>query len=239
MKKLLFTLIATLLLTSCAIYEDIYLNSDKSITYQSTFEITESNGMEGMLKNKFPADSIISMKDVLAEELAKGSELTDEQKAYLESLGVFTLRMKTSDDGKKYQIILGGDFKDDKHLNKTMEDMAKLMTEAQNANSSSKKMDFINTQWNISWDGKTMKRNYFESEVEEIEDEESESTNKGFNAEMMKKIVNGQIRYHFPKKVKSVNQADALMSQDGKTVIVIPNHEAPKSDLYTIEIKVK
>lgn len=238
MKKLVFTLFTALLLASCSVYEDIYLNNDKSINYLTTFEITEGNGMEGMLKNKFPADSVISMKDILSEELAKGAEITDEMRGYLESLEVFTLRMKLSDDGKKYQMILRGDFKDDKHLNTTIDNMSKLMSEAQEASSSTQKMDFFNAQWNISWDGKTMKRTMFNTESEK-NDTEGDIAEKKMNMDMMTKAVKGQVRYHFEKKVKKVNDPNALMTQDAKTVVIIPNDMTSASEEYTVEIKVK
>lgn len=235
MRKLLYILFAVLLFSSCSVYEDIFLHKDKSIRYQSTFELTEETGLNEFMYLDLPTDSAMSLKYFVEEKYPYNDDLS-EVSIYLDSLDAFYVRAIPSRDREKYMVILEADFNDDLHLNKSMATMGRLMVKLQEiASSISDDLNFFNTQWNILWDGKTMKRSGLDTVlVEDISEDEGFSDDV-YKYKVLKKMLNIQIRYHFDHKVKTINQPDALMSQDGKIVVVFPNNE----DYTTIEIKVK
>ena len=77
MRKLLYILFAVLLFSSCSVYEDIFLHKDKSIRYQSTFELTEETELNEFMYLDLPTDSAMSLKYFVEEKYPYNDDLSE------------------------------------------------------------------------------------------------------------------------------------------------------------------
>lgn len=224
MKKIIFVvlLMTTFLLSSCSIYEDVYFKKDGQVTYSIQFDGSEMMAMMPNLADskKIPTDSLIAFTDIIKEKIDLANA-SDEDKKDFESLSPFFLKVVNNEEKKILFVNLYGDFKNVDALNNAL---TAINRQQQKSKDKSTDMPLnIDKLTNLSlfeWDGKVMKRMYIDPRIEtdNFSDQEDNVMEKGASDFLSQ----GQmiVRYHFPSKVASVDNADAMLSQDGKTVIL-------------------
>lgn len=220
MKRILYTLFltCTLFLTSCSIYEDVYFKQDGQVRYEMKFDASDMLAMIPDAASKagdIPSDSIISIVELLKQK--GGSKLLEENKEDIENISPLYLEMRNDVQKQILTITMFGDFANTESLNKALVSINRLQQKAQQAGMKNSNIG-INKLSNTStfaWDGKTMKRSF---DASQVTNEERNSTN-----DMLSKVFSqGKmvIKYHFPEKVDKANDPNALISQDGQSVIV-------------------
>lgn len=221
MKKILYTLFftSTLLLTSCSIYEDVYFKQDGQVRYEIKFDASEILAMIPDAADKagdLPSDSIISVVDLLKQK-GGSSKLLIENKEDIENITPLFLEMRNDKANQILTITMFGDFTNVEALNKALISINKLQEKGkkEGMKNSNIGIDRITNTSSFTWDGKTMKRKLDLSQiVNEAAGNKNDMISKMFSQGKM------TIKYHFPEKIDKANNSDALISQDGKTVIV-------------------
>lgn len=237
MKKYLISILSITLLiifsSSCSVYEEITLHKNGQMSYTMKFDATE---LMKMVPDKKTAtskisDSIIYVGQMLKDEkmniINKYPELNED----IENVSPIFLRTVENGTTGEFHISLGGEFKDVEEFNKAFRSMAKIAAASKDMDidvkgmpASDKSKDMID--WtehfpDYEWDGKVMKRKIDMSKLTISEDDEEALTKDPFS-DWRSFFEGGKmtVKYHFPEKVKSINNPNALLSQDGKTVII-------------------
>lgn len=243
MKKLLFLLsvLSITLLSSCSIYEEIYFEKDGQVSYNMTLDMSEMLAMVPPEKmTSMPADSTISFAEMIKEKVDMDT-LSSMEIEDLKNIMPFYLSTKMDAETKSATISIYGKFSSAEDLNKGFMAMKRMASKNEGKMSGlPQSNDLMNTYntFNYSWDGKTMRRTGGKKTSSQSEEQ---ATSKG--NEFAKLLTGGKMRvkYHFPIKVNTIDNPDALISQDGKTVIVeykaIDLIENPEKT--SIEIKLK
>lgn len=254
-KVLIFLSIAVLcgILGSCSLYEDIYFKEDGTVAYSMKYDASAMMAMmptggDKIYKKDIPTDSLISIAEMVEMHKDSLDSLSDEERELLD--GILPLRLLVNNDtvSKTLFTSLLGDFDNVEALNKAFVSLnrisAKVKSEkegAQEITKSNPAVSGMNYSSRYSWDGKSMRRTIEKCSLED-RDEEVEDTKE--NKELMMLFSSGKmlVKYHFPRKVKSINNPDAMLSQDGKTVIVeYPSsmYIESSSDELAIEIELE
>lgn len=221
MKNILtyFLITFLVLFSSCSIYENVYFNEDMSIKYQMKFDASEMMAMLPSMSgtNKsMPTDSIISIADIIAEYNSIET-LSPEEQQILNDLKPLTLRINSDSIAKTFFVSLYGDFENAEALNKAFKALAEHKGGMLDAEPNAKAISQFDNISRYKWDGNTMIR-----EIDPDMLQTKSSTNSAEENGFMDMFAGGKmiVKYHFPKKVNNVNNPDALLSQNGKTVVV-------------------
>lgn len=244
MKKtiLILSFLISILFSSCSVYEDVYFHADGSVKYQLSFDASKMLEIPGM-SQEMPTDSTFSMIDKIKEDSLTFSKI---DKSDLENLSLLFINIKSDTVNKKLRIMLTGDFKDAESLNKTLISINKTNDKEKSESSQISGTPFSRNTFSslklpsqYSWDKTTMSRivdmTLFETNEEKSEDTIGSAMEQLFNEGRM------IVRYHFPEKVLKISDPEALMTQDGKTVVVeYPIVQFTKSsEKMNIKISVK
>lgn len=227
--KTIFSLLLTVLLFSgCSIYEEVYFNEDMSVKYQMKFDASEMVGMlsasslPGYNKH-LPTDSVISLAEIMAEHKDSIKSLSIEEQNMLNDLRPLNVRINSDSVAKTLFISLFGDFTSADALNKTFRSLAESKDKVSMRETNIRTMNQMDNASRYSWDGKMMKRE-IDPEMLSKSEVETNKDKKGLADMFMGgKMV---VKYHFPKRVINVSNPNALLSQDGKTVVI----EYPATD---------
>lgn len=217
MKRNLFLLIIAVIFCRCSIYEEIYFNEDMSVKYQMKFDASELMSMvsaSSLSYSSFPTDSVLSFADIMAEHKDSLQTLSAEEQVMLEDLKSVTLKFKNDTIAKTFFITLLGDFKDSDALNRTLKIISEQKGKGSEVKTGRKIVDQLDNTSKYFWDGKNMKR-----EVQPRISAQTAETSKDQNMIDMLSTGKMVVKYHFPKRVVKVNNTDALLSQDGKTIV--------------------
>jgi len=221
----LFVVFVSLFFTSCQITENIYLQEDGSgkisfdVDASGLMEIAGEKLMEeGKGKDM---DSTFTFKQLLAERKDSIAKLPIAEQTRLKRMENMSVNMKMSAKTKEFKISLFTDFKKADELQDMMESM-KSIKDLEKApqdplNPMSGLMESSNnTDLKYSYDGKTFKRTL--KIIDQKVQEKAKDTTGMFK--MMFGSSQYTIKYHFPRKVKSVSNPNALFSDDRKTVTI-------------------
>ena len=228
MKKLF--LVALLILATvfgCQFSENIYINEDGSGKMEFTFdasEIMQMAGDEMNAKEEKPIDSMIVFKDFLEEKKDSIATLPEEEQKKLEALKDFTMHMVMNPETKEMKFNLSTDFKNASDL----QDMFAALNSMSNMQGENGvgAGDANNPFAGYGADGNSevsyaYANNVFERKAviknKELLNQASDSLDQ---MGMMFGSSKYKLNYHFPRKVKSVSNENALLSQDGKTVTI-------------------
>lgn len=224
--KIAFIVAVCVFLTGCQITENIYLQEDGSgkITYDiDASELMALAGDKLRETGKDNIDSTMTFKQLFDEKKVSIAKMTAEDQQKLKKFEDVTMRMKMSAEQQAFNISLLKDFKNVFELQD--------MTEAMKAMQSLDKKNMVsdpsnplaammgpggNTELKYAYDGKVFRRTL------RIIDPKIQAQAKDTTG-MMRMMFAGStytIKYHFPKKVKSVSNPDALFSADRKTVTI-------------------
>lgn len=223
-RYIMLVLAVVLSASSCALYEEVTFHPDGKITYNLTLDtkelikvMTPSLLGEDNIANNNSSDSIISLSELIAEQ-----ELTDEEKQWAYAIKPFSMRKIENFEDSVFTSSVYGTFDNDKQLNEALIALNNIFV----GTSKDISEGFYETPRLISqyaWDGTTMKRYTIKNPLFK-EDRNTERTEEKIEA--AKSVMNNiyksgnlKIKYHFPHKVKNVNNPEATFSQDGKTVI--------------------
>jgi len=201
------------------------------------------NGISGS-KN---SDTIISFYKMIETEKKDIIGKYPDMENDINNIKPLFMRMVENSEKGEFYISVYGDFKNSDALNSAFVSMNKM---AQHAEQTSDKIPgskdnvlaWLSNFPQYNWDGKTMSRTATEIAEHPIDDADEETTpdrESFLNFESLFEQGKMKVKYHFPKKVQSTNDPNALFSQDGKTVILeYPGAILAKSpEKANIEIK--
>ncbi|NDV77827.1 hypothetical protein [Dysgonomonas sp. 511] len=221
MKKILFTLslIITIFLASCSVYEDIYLLENNGLKYNMTLDASEMMAMVSQSsmpsKTKLPKDSVISFAQMAKDSL----QISDDIKEDLKNIEPLFVRIQNDDETGILKISLFGEFENTDAYSKAFASLGKLSSKAQElkANPSGKfPIERFSAHSQLSWDGKTFKR------ITKSSGENDDEDDGKIDESMKKMFAQGKliVKYHMPKKIKKISNQDATLTIDGKTAVV-------------------
>jgi hypothetical protein len=217
--KIYFFLLLVLLVSSCQITETIYLNQDGSGTIETESLRDEHSYMqlagENYLKEEKFEDTTYVFKDFITKYAETFSKLPASEKAILQKYATVNVHIKESSYEKEFRTKINQNF--DKisvvpDLYKTQEYAADLVYNyALTAEEHYYKVSY-------TFDGSLFKRTVkITDEVEFKKQQEKISELKNRYSEL--KINQPYIlKYHFPRKIKSVSNANAKISEDEKSL---------------------
>jgi|SRR5690606_3227990 len=213
--------LALAFLTSCQFSENIYINDDGTGKMEFSFDGTELMKMagDGMGEtNEKAMDSTFSFKELFEGKQDSIAQLPAEERAILEELKNFTMRMVMNPETKEMKMDMITEFKSVGELQDMFSKMNKLqaLNKEQQANPASSMNQSNFTDLNYEYNGKVFKRNVT------ITDKAIHQKMVDSLGEMTEMYASStyKLNYHFPKPVKSVSNESALFSADRKMVTV-------------------
>jgi len=222
---------------SCSVYEELYFKEDGQVNYQLTFDSKElMKSLPGDSATDMTVkDSILSIADIIHANSHVKKTLYPQEKEDLNNISAFVIKKHEDPVKKEYTFTIQGEFADTEALNKALYSLNRLIGYAQDdADSSlsmgkSKLMDQLSNIPQYKWDGISMERYTVASEkIKPEEDNEEDEIGKimGVTNPFTSFLMGGKMmtKYHFPTKVDIIDNPEAMLSQDGKTVIV--NYQA-------------
>ncbi|KIC00352.1 hypothetical protein OA93_01760 [Flavobacterium sp. KMS] len=228
MKLIKFLSLSLLLatLTSCTFTENIDIADNGSGKFSLDMDGSALMAMAGQqLGNEVgdatkSIDSTFSFKEMFKNKKDSIAKLSPEEQKELKKLENFVVHMKMNTEQKQFMLDLKTDFKNVNELQDMMKTMSALQNIEKNK-ASDNKMPFSgdfsnNSTVSFSYDGKKFNRKVILNPKE---------TNKPVEDSLgMYKMIfassNYVIKYRFPKKVKKVSNANALFSEDRKTITI-------------------
>lgn len=238
MKKVLSLLSLLFVLTSCNFTEEITFNEDGSGEFVMTYDMAEvmnkmkEMGMDGSSdseKEPEKMDSTIYFKDIIAERADSIAKLSKEEQERLMALEDFVMKMRMDEAEGIFDIGIGtsfDDFNDLPELIKKLDEAKKMNSSnsgqmsqlentavAKSAENSLENVDF-------KYDGKRFSRT-FKTDIEQSEEElnalKQEMEQMGEVKDVFESMTYTLV-YKFPKKIKTVSNAKAVVDKDEKTV---------------------
>ncbi len=264
MKKLTIIIFSLLLLlSSCSVYEDLYLLENGQVKYNMTIDAAELLAIAGTSSfkssnNNYPKDSIMNFSQVIREAADSISSGMEQDIKNIEPL---YMRIENNDSLGIFKISVYGDFDNMDAFTNAFASMSKLEKEGKGKKNGSFERFYVNNPFgrnSFSWDGTTFKRvvTAAPDKIEyEITDNNVTNDDEGNNENNdtvpnLKNSIDGSmgrlfsqgnmvIKYHLPKKIKKVSNENAAFSMDGKTAIL--NYSAAlflnADDRLSIEIE--
>jgi len=231
----LVTALVSMFMASCQMTENIDVKEDGSGKISFDVDASELMAMAGdkmMEEGKGKEiDSTFTFKQLLAEKKDSIAKLPVAEQERLKKMENMSVNMKMSAKNKEFKMSVFTDFKKASELQDMMQGMKSVKdlekSPAQDASNPFGGMmkGADNTELKYSYDGTTFKRTI------KIKDKQLFEQTKDTTG-MMKMMFGSSkytMKYHFPRKVKSVSNPNALFSDDRKTVTV------PYSLIYYLE----
>lgn len=219
--------IISLGLTSCQFSESIYINEDGSGKMEFSFDASEIMQMAGdkmtQKAGEKEIDSVFSFKTLLEEKKDSISTLPVEQQEKLKALESFSIHIVMSAKQQKMNIGIFSAFKNVSELQNAFSAL-NVVSDMQNGDAETKD---DNNPFSAMLNGGNSKLSYslkdgvFKRTIKIIDKEVQEQlTDSLGQAAMMFASSKYKLNYHFPRKVKSVSNENALFSEDRKSVTV-------------------
>lgn len=226
MKKFFFLLtLVVLFFTGCQFSENIYINEDGTGKMSFTMDASELMKMAGdemAQDGEKSIDSIIHFKDFLESKKDSISKLSAEEQEKLKNLEPFSMHMKM--DSKEQTMVF--DLFTDFNSVSELDDLFKAMNNVSNLqgkggvdqNDSSNPFSAIANE-NGSELSYSLKNNLFKRETK-VKDQEMYQTLVDSMGDLSPILSSStyKLNYHFPRKIKSVSNEDAMFSEDKKTM---------------------
>lgn len=221
-KKYLSICLLVGFMAACNFTEEIYLNDDGSGKLSIHFDGNELMSMIGTmdsLQKEQAIDSTIVFKHMLAEKKDSISKLSQEEQAKLKKLEPFSMRVAMNPEAAEMRFELLADFQEIATMNdafNTFQNASSLNPNTVVGQSQSLPLfsDEPSTSVIYDFQGNTFSRTteiinpgLFQKSIDSLS-----------SAEMFLSGSTYTFKYHFPRKVKSVNVEGATFSLDGKTM---------------------
>lgn len=248
MKKIYLGLLVAFvtLFTSCQFTENIYINEDGSGRVSFSMdgsELMDMMGEEMAKEDEKVIDSTVSFKNLFDKERDSISKLPKAQQKKLKNLEKFNMHMLMDPKEKKMNMDLYADFKSVNEL----QDMFAAMNTAGNMdkNKKSPAAGAGNPLSSLGSDGITetnysFKNNTFKRLVTVLDKQKMDSIQQNLGqAKMMFSASNYTLKYHFPRKIKSVSIENAVISEDGKSFTAEINFMEYLQNPETLNVEVE
>lgn len=206
--------------TSCHVNETITINEDGSGAMDIEMDASQLMGIAGeKFAEEGRVDSLFTFKDIFKDRADSIAKLPKEQQERFKVLEQLEGRMLIDPETGEFKIMFKNKFKNATELVNLMSGFDEL-SKMKQAESGKPAMDMGSTNPAISYfyDGKKFKKTVKPSPKAE-EDSESEEVMEKLK-EMFKES-SYTVNLNFPKKVKSVSNKSAQISNDRKTVTVV------------------
>ncbi|MDR2123313.1 MAG: hypothetical protein LBP34_09360 [Flavobacteriaceae bacterium] len=207
--QILTFILFSLFIVGCSITEEITFNANGSIRY--SYLIDGSAFMEILpdstdQNNKGSKDTLVLLSDLFKQQRDSFSKLPKEDQEIIKTLNPLIIKVHKDEEKKEWISQILGDFKNVDSLNMAL---SVLNDMGHSEGSMTKTMGFL-TNTTYGWNGKEFIKT---SVISKSMKEDSSSL-------YMYEGGKFHTKYNFPKKIKKVSDPSALISQDGKSVIV-------------------
>ncbi len=245
MRKLFFALAILFgaLFSSCNFTEELHLNENGSGKISLNFNGDELMAMAGdeMVKEGEKAiDSVMYFKDFLKEKQDSIAQLSAQEQARLKRLENFAMRMVMNPEAKKMKLNLFTEFTSVNELS----DMLGAFQDASALQGNNSNQESKNNPMSAKSDATSVKYTYANNRFSR----KTTITNKELHQQTIDSLKEGSmflgsstytLKYHFPKKVKSVSSNKALLSPDGKTLTLETDFLTYIKDPKALDIEVE
>ena len=223
-RNYLIMFVSAIAFTSCQITENIYLQEDGSGQIVYDIDASELMALAGDQlgeMGKKNIDSTMTFKQLFEEKKDSIAKMPLEEQQRLKKFEDVSMHMQMNAAQKVFKISLLNNFKKAAELQDMMQAMKVMKSldnkAAQADNPLGSMMDSgANTDLKYSFDGKTFRRSLKITDPK-LNEKSKDSTG------MVKMTFSGSkyiLKYHFPKKVKSVSNPNALFSDDRRTITI-------------------
>jgi len=229
MKKLFYLLVISVLASSCSVYEDITFHSNGAISYKLTVDASELAALGGGIPEK-PSDKVGAGETIVLSELIL-DELDSEEfvipQSELDNIAPYYMSYLEDDETKNFEISIFGEFANVEDFHKANTSLMAMVAANADDGSEMQVADIL-ARNNFTWDGKTMTRKVVESPIIAItssykdnnEEEDEDTSEPDFGLAEFFDTGRFIVRYHFPGEVMNVDNKDALLTIDRKTVVL-------------------
>lgn len=243
--KILFKVVLTTILcglTSCNFTEEMHLNEDGSGKVSINFDGSQLMQMAGdqiAKEDKKAIDSTFSFKDVFEAKKDSIAKLSKEEQEKLKKLEPFTMHMLMNPESKEMKFEMFTDFSSVSELGdvfNSFQEASKLQANNGNATSANPMGD-VNKASSVdySFNGERFNRHTTIID-EELHQRSIDSLDQ---ANMFLAGSTYTLKYHFPKKIKSVNKENAMLSADGKTLTLEADYMSYMKDPKILDVEVE
>lgn len=262
MKRLFLLFAFACFLTSCNVTETIVFDENMSGNYVTGFDMSPM--MEYAAANRPPSqeepkmekmDTTIVFNDLYETYKDSIASLSDEQRAELEKLKGMVLDIKMDEEKNIFKFTMSKEFKKFDELKTIYEQTDEAMNYVKNIGNKDgqapkEQMDELTKTEEVSYSFEnntfsrfmpvTLTSDDIENVVSEEMEEEDDGMKDMFMMQFEEMLSNAYytLVYTFPKKVKSVSSADAVISEDGKTVTYKVPWNAINSDASIMNLDV-
>jgi len=225
MRLFVLAILLPIFFTSCQITENIYLKEDGS--GKIAFDIDASGLMEiagdklaetGKAKEM---DSTFTFKELLLKKKDSIAKLPAAEQQRLKQMENISVNMIMSSKNKEFKISMFTDFKKADELQDMLQSVKSIKDLEKAPSDPGNPMGGLmngadNSDLKYSFDGTTFKRTL------KIIDQKKQEQAKDTTGMVGMMFASSQytVKYHFPRKVKSVSNPNALFSDDRKTVTI-------------------
>ncbi|WP_299114274.1 hypothetical protein [uncultured Winogradskyella sp.] len=258
MKNLALLFVLACFLTSCNVTESIVFDNNMGGEYVTDFDLAPM--LEYAATNRPPSqegpetekmDTTIVFNDLFKTHKDSIASLSAEQRADLEKLRGMTLDVEMDEEKNIFKFNMSKKFKEFDELKTIYEETDEAMNYVKdignkNGQAPQQQMDELSTTEEISYAFKDNTFSRFQPSTIKMEgglenDEESiEGEDDEFMMQFDEIFSNSfyTLRYKFPKKIKSVSNAGAMVSKDGKTVTYKVSWDAINRDASIMNLDV-
>lgn len=211
----------SLVFASCNFTENLYINEDGS--GKMSFDVDASAMMDlggSQMSNEKSVDSTFTFKTFFEAKKDSIAKLPKQDQERLRKMENLAVNIKMKPEQKQFLFSVYTNFKNSSELMdmmgamRTMNDMkGKNKVDAANPLSN---LSQNNTDLKFTYNGNTFSRKVL---VKDAALQKTVSDSLG-SVKGMLVAFNYTIKYHFPKKVKSVSNKNALFSEDRKTITI-------------------
>ena len=208
-------------MSSCQFTEEISIHKNGSGVYNlrvdmsaMTKAIKEMNTQDSLAKPMQKMDSIIYIKDILAQKKDSLAKLSQAERKSLEALKDLKIHIQSDEEKGVMLLDFTKEFRNLKDLDKIKTDLEKARQLQDNKGGATDVVE--NHDVYYSYDGKHFFRKVV---LRELSESQQEKYNTQLESQQM--FLGGsmfELVYHFPKKIQKVNYKEAQFSEDRKTL---------------------
>ncbi|NQY07639.1 MAG: hypothetical protein HRT68_15950 [Flavobacteriaceae bacterium] len=256
--KYLYLLLAVIV-TSCNVTETIVFDQNMGGTYKTEFNLTpmmqmvaenRPQSVQEEKEQEEDVDSLIVFDDLIEANKAEVSKLSPEDKAKLEKLKGVTLRIKKIEAEHVFEFEIGKQFDNFSGLENIHEQLDGAFDFLKEEETKGKPDTGMNNQLKTDPVQYTFKNNSFKrfdpSKIPSAENTEEPSEEEDPMMEQMMQqfeqmFANSYytVRYKFPKKIKSISSEDAVISKDGKEMVLKVDWNTINKDNTVLDLEVE
>jgi len=219
-KKLLFVFVIAITTVSCQFTETMILNEDGSGRMSISMDMKEMMAFGGMMEDstRVKVDTIISMKDFLAEKQDSISTLSEAEQERLKKIENFSFHTFMDPETNEMYFDIYTDFSNVEEANELMNafegssDFMKGMGSDTTVDNDPESGGIMAVRFKFK-NGKFTRDAYIKDKAKHKAQMDSLNDSESFMSGMTYRL-----KYTFPRKIKKASVEDATYSLDGKTI---------------------